>query len=307
MKYNIMKQPIKCHALLVAASSLLAAYSASAANSYYTPGDLVLYFQQEGGSNTVYANLGNAATLYRGSAAGTAGDVALTQFNILNVGPTLTSAFGSGWAGDASIYAGLAGVWGTSQTINALQDGDPHRTLYVSAPRNGVGTMGSADSTAWDLTLAGNTAMTGGASAIQNQNNAFENGYNAQAAVAPTSVSLIDDQNPFLAPHVQDNAFNLFPGGVQQRGSASTVGSFGDAGTAEFALDLYRILGKNTISGQVAGDLRIGSFEGTVTVATDGGVSFITTDLTAIPEPATAMFTCLLTLSGLTLRNRRSA
>ncbi len=43
----------------------------------------------------------------------------------------------------------------------------------------------------------------------------------------------------------------------------------------EFALDLYRILAKNTISSQVAGDLRVGSYEGTVTINSSGQVSFI--------------------------------
>jgi hypothetical protein len=304
---NNMKKQINRYALFTAFSFGLAALPVSAANAYYELGDLVLYFQKEGGSNTVYANLGNAATFYRGSAAGTAGDAALTQSNILDLNPTLSSAFGAGWASDPSIYAGLAGVWGTSATNTTLTDGDPHRTLYVSSARNSVGTGGIAASTGWNLYTAGTTAMTGGATAIETMNNTFETQYDAQTTVSPTSISTIDNQNPFLAPGLQGNAFGTFQGGVQQKGSASTFGNFGGPiGETEFALDLYRILAKNNISGQVPGDLRNGSFEGTVTVGTDGGVSFVTTDLTAIPEPATVMFTCLLTLSGLSLRNRRS-
>jgi hypothetical protein len=295
-----MKHSIKRSALLVAASSLLAAYSASAANTYYAPGDLVLYFQQEGGTNTVYANLGNAATLYRGSAAGTAGDNALTKGNILNLNTTLTSAFGAGWASDTSVYAGLAGVWGTSQTITTLQDGDPHRTLYVSASRNGVGTVGTPDSTAWDLTLAGNTTMTAGATGIQTQNNAFENNYDVQATVSLAAVSLIDEQNPFLAAGVQGNAFGAFAGGVQQRGTAGTIGTFDGVGSVEYALDLYRILGRNNVSGQVGGDLRVGSFEGTVVVGSNGQVSFL------VPEPSTIALSGLAA-AALMLRRRRSA
>ena len=41
-----------------------------AANTAYTPGDLVLYFQKEGGANTVYVSLGNTATVFRGAATG---------------------------------------------------------------------------------------------------------------------------------------------------------------------------------------------------------------------------------------------
>ena len=54
-----------------------------------------------------------------------------------------------------------------------------------------------------------------------------------------------------------------------------TFGSFGAAGTVEFALDLYRILGKDNAAGQVAGPLREGTFEGTVTINSSGQVSFI--------------------------------
>ncbi len=285
---------IKKYALLAAAASALAAPSAMAANSFYAPGDLVLFFQKEGSSNTVYANLGNTA-VFRGASAGAD---APSQLNFLDLSTTLTSAFGAGWASDPSIYGGLAAVWGTSATNLSLQNGDPNRTLYVSSPRDSVGTTGQASSVGWDLSLAGNTAMTTAASNINAQNNAFENNYDALTTVSLTSVSLIDDQNPFLAPGIQGNAFNTFAGGVQQKGSAVTIGSFGDAGEAEFALDLYRILGRNDVSGQVGGDVRVGSYEGTILVGTNGLVSFV-------PEPSS--FTLIgLGAGALVLRRRRN-
>jgi hypothetical protein len=83
---------------------------------------------------------------------------------------------------------------------------------------------------------------------------------------------------------VQGNAFdNNFGGGVQQVGASGAWGSFGGAGSVEFALDLYRILARAAggtsqaapVSGQVAGELRVGSYEGTVTVNSSGQVSFI--------------------------------
>src|ERR1035437_10340597 len=129
-----MKQTIKHFALLVASSSLLAAVSASAANTFYAPGDLVLFFQQAGGSNTVYADLGNAATQFRGATAGA--DSTTTRLNFLDLNTTLTSAFGAGWASDPTVYAGLGGVYSTNNTSSALVNGDPYRTLYVSAPRD---------------------------------------------------------------------------------------------------------------------------------------------------------------------------
>lgn len=288
-----MKKLINRYALFSAFSFGLAALPAGAANTFYAPGDLILYFQQEGGTNTVYANLGNTATDFR--------DASSNNINFLNLNSTLTSAFGANWATDSSIYAGLAGVWGTSNTNSTLTNGDPHRTLYVSSSRNSVGTIGSANSTGWDLVTAGTGAMTTAASNIFSMNNTFETQYDAQASVSLTSVSTIDEQNPFLSPGIQGNAFGAFAGGVQQKGSASTFGDFGGAvGETEFALDLYRVLARNNISSQVAGDLRIGSYEGTVTVGSNGQVS-----LMVIPEPSSTVLIGL-TAGAFVLRRRRS-
>lgn len=255
----------------IAASSLV--IPAFAQNANHAPGDLVMFFQKTGSTNTVYARLGNAAVNFRGAAAGP--DVA-NQVAFLNINTELTAAFGAGWASDAGLYAGLAAVWGTSTTSATLQDGDPHRTLYVSCPRTSVGTIGSANSTGWDMTLAGNNAMTSGAQGITSMNTVLETNYTAAVVVSPIPPSFIAEQNP-ISGGVQGNAFNnTFAGGVQQAGSATTFGSFGAAGDVEFALDLYRILARNNVSGQVAGDLRAGSYEGTITLNSSGQVSFIT-------------------------------
>jgi hypothetical protein len=297
-----MKNKLTHYALLAAGTSLLAALPAKAAYTAYTPGNLVLFFQQEGGSNTVYVDLGNAATLYRGAAAGAADGANNT--NIVNINAALTSAFGAGWSSSTSIYAGLAGVWGTSSagTNNTLQDGDPNRTLYISSARNSVGTIGEADSTGWDLSTAGNTAMSSAATGITVQNNAFAANQVGQTLVLGTGLSQIDDMNPFFAPGLQDAAFQgALAGGVQQAGTAGAFGTFGEAGSVEFALDLYRVLAKTNAPGQVAGQSRIGSYEGTVTVGTDGTVSFL-----AVPEPS-AMTLTGLAVGALVLRRRRSA
>ena len=247
-----------------------------AQNSFYAPGDLVLFFQKPGDQDTIFVGLGNAATLYRGAAAGPTAD--RQALNIVNIAAALTSAFGSGWASDPDIYAGLAAARSSSTgtSIQAIDNGDQKRTLYTSRARTAVGTLGQANSLPWDLTMA--NSSTGGATAIIGMGNIFETNYTTQVAVSPTSISTLETDNPFLVPGIQATAFSAFEGGVQQVGSASSFGVFGPAGSVEFALDLNRIvpLTDAETTGEVSGVKQIGSYEGTVVVGTDGNVSFIT-------------------------------
>lgn len=269
IKPNILKS----FSLAAAGTLLFPAVALAQNNPQYQKGDLVLYFQQEGGANTIYANLGNAALLFRGSASGPG---AANLLNFIDINAALVSAFGAGWASDPTVYAGAAGVFSTSSIGTTVTDGDPPRTVYVSRQRGAVGTVGQASSTAWSV-LSGSTGMSTSSSNIDSMNNVLENNYTTAVAVSPTSVSSIDNtnQNPFLAAGIQGNGFETFPGGVQQVGSAGTFGSFGPAGTVEFALDLYRILARTGLAGQVSGSQYNGSYEGTITINTSGQVSFI--------------------------------
>lgn len=258
---------------LATSISVLAPCAALAqTNPTYQKGDLVLYFQEEGGANTIYANLGNSALLFRGSASGPG---AANLVNFLNINTELVEAFGATWASKTTVYAGLAAVRSTSSTVSTLFNGDPPRTIYVSRARGSVGVVGQSDSTGW--TVSNTNSMTNAASRIDSMNNVFQNQYTTQVAVSPIGVSFIDnaDQNPFLAQGVQGNAYITFAGGVQQAGTAVSFGSFGAAGEVEFAVDLYRILARTDVVDQVGGPLRDGTYEGTVTINSSGQVSFI--------------------------------
>jgi hypothetical protein len=247
-----------------------------AANTLYAAGDLLLFFQKEGGSNTVYVNLGNAALLYRGSAAGPSAE--LQKLNIIDISASLSAAFGPGWATDTGVYAGLAAARSssTSTTISAIDNGDQKRTLYASKPRQSTGTPGLADSVAWDLSWG--QPYTVSSTGIIAMGAPFASGPDALQAVFDTSVSNIDNQNPFLAPGIQGTAFSGFSGGVQQVGAATPFGSYTATGQVEFALDLYRILPLDftaTTGEEVPGPRHIGTYEGTVVVGSDGKVSFL--------------------------------
>ena len=303
-----MKNKFTRSALLMASSSLLAAFSATAANTFYNAGDLMLTFQKVGG-DTVYADLGNAASLYRGAAAGAADGT--NSINFMDLNTTLTSAFGSGWANDPTVYVGLAGVYSASTGSGLDSNNDPFRTLYISSSRNDVGTVGLVNSAARNI--ATGTNGTSAASAILSQNDILGNSYTDVAqTVSLASASGIDDKNPltvFQGTVSQGTAYSVFAGGVQQAGTFGTFGTFGDAGEVEFALDLYRITTRGTggtatsapVVGQVEGIVRTGSYEGTVTVNGSGMVSFV-----AVPEPSSLALSGLAA-AALVLRRRRSA
>lgn len=300
---KLLKSQLRLFAL-AAGSLAITMVGANAANTAYTAGDLVLFFQQEGNSNTVYVDLGNTATVFRGAATG---PDAANALNIINISVQLNAAFGTNWATATNLYMGAAGVWGTSATAVTLQNGDPNRTLYVSQDRTAAGTVGAANSTGY--AVATNTSMTTGANGITSMNLPFAdatgvNGYNGGAIVSATSASAIDNQNPFSSPGIQGTAFGVFGGGVQQVGTAGIfAASFGSVTNVEFAVDVYRIQAKNTIGGQVGnGEPNLaGTYEGTLTLNSSGSVSF-----SAVPEPSTyALFGSAALVIGFVAVRRR--
>ena len=300
-----MKLKNKLAAMLVASGSLVAASSAQAAS--YAAGDLMLYFFQEGGTQTVYVNLGQAHT-FRGATAGpseaiNSPNLSLTakdEASPMNLNTTLTTAFGSNWATQTNLYAGLAGVFSASTGTADIQNGDPNRTLYFSMGNNLVDEVGNR-------TFASSGGMTSAANGIINMGTGFT-GTNS-ILISPVENSVIDDTNPFFAPGILGTAFGGFAGGVAQVGTASTLGSFGNVNNVEFALDLHRILATrapvDTINGVDADGnaiaVRNSMYEGTITINSSGVVGF-----SAVPEPSSVMLLGL-GAGALAFRRRRNA
>ena len=285
-------------AVLAAAGVALSASSAMAQNLNYAPGDIVLFFQQFGGSNTVALNVG-AATTFR--------DTTSNILNIANIGAQLsngTTGFGASWYDSTSLWWGAAGVFNNSTSSSTVTNGDPGRTLYVSRNRNLVGTEGTASSTPWSV--GSNTDMTTVANGIIGQNNRMETQSVTAMLVEPTSTSNIDQQNLFNISGTPTNSFSvLASGGVQGDFGAGSFGSFGGL-TAEGALDLYRILAVNPSGTVETGTVRAGQFQGTFVIEQDGDVSYIVTDVVPVPEPATMVAGLALgAVATLTRRRRR--
>lgn len=292
-----MKLKNKLAAMLVASGSLIAASSAHAAS--YAAGDLMLYFFQEGGTQTVFANLGKAYT-YRGATAGSQEAIDSPNLNIMDLGSTLDTAFGPGWQSMTNLYVGLAGVFSASTGTSAIQNGDPNRTLYFSMGNNLVDEVGNR-------TFASSTGMTTAANGIISMGTTFTGTENI--LISPVENSRIDDQNPFFAPGILGTAFGAFAGGVAQVGTAGTLGSFGDVNDVEFALDLHRILATTSPVGTINGvdaegnlvAIRNSMYEGTVTINSNGIVGF-----SAVPEPS-SLILLGLGAGALAFRRRRNA
>ncbi len=301
---------LKKAALVALTSTLFAAAPASAQNTTYAPGDLLLFFQQFGGTQTVLYNLG-AAWTYR--------DRTENLMNIVNISGTLTGSTGSGGAGYSATwyndmtpsviggadvpltYWGLAAVRSSSDSNAPAINGDPARTVYTSRSHTLTVPDGVAGSNA--ITIAGNTAMTNTAGGVVSMNNRMETIGTTLTLVEPNTSSFVDNQNPFLGdnPGAAFGTPGNIPGGVMGAFGNTSYGTIGGV-AAEGALDLYRILGTTTASGIVdPGTLRTGQYQGTFVIDQAGIVSYIA----PVPEPSTFALLAGSAIFGL-IRRRRS-
>ena len=299
MNTNTMHIKSKKFGLLALSIVGLSIAPAGAVNPNFTAGDLVLYFEQFGGSQTLMLDLG-AAWTYRG--------VTTNRLNIANIGGTLTGSTGSGgmgltstWYDDPTVFWGIAGVLSTSTQTSSQTNGDPSRTLYISQPRDAsVGTAGVVNSTGWGP--FSNTSMTNGASGIFAQNSRLGSvpTVGTDRLVEGTGTSSVDNQNPFNIAGNPITAYSIFPGGVMSSFSTGTYGALGGV-AAESALDFYRIVATNNPSGTVPGTLDTGDFQGSFVIDNTGSVSFI---VAPVPEPATVSLLATGAVFGLVRRRR---
>lgn len=286
-----MKIKIKATLLALAVGSLLAATPSQAANPNYTAGDLILGFQATGGTGadqSVLVNLGNTANIFRDGGS---------LSSIVDISSVLEATFGANWFERSDVYFGLIGVWSNEAIGESLQNGDPSRTIYASRSRNGVGTLGSANSAVFgNLT---NTSMSGISGQIVGMQNYFENNYTTGTAVVNNNDTLSDWAQ--LVP-AGGSAFGGLTGSIQQAFGVGTLGSY------EGLLDLYRLQAVNNISGQygLGEDIRNpGEFLGSIGIDSEGIVSF---SAAAVPEPSTyVLLVTSLLIAGVVFRRRAKA
>lgn len=288
-------------AAIVAGSAMIPVSDAAAQNANFATGDLVLFFQNPGGTTgsdqQVYVNLGNASTTFY-----SAYESGSSLNDITNIGTLLSNTYGAGWASETTLYAG-AGAAFSNLALSIAQDGDPYRTFYTTRARNSEGILGSANSVG--ITIGGTTAMSSTAASIIGQNTPFEN----EATSAAEAVLITGGQGTSNVPgqnQVGSAGWNgNIPGGVQQQGSASSFGTFLGYSNVEYALDLYRTQPVNNIAGQneFGGDTLQGLYMGTLLIDNTGSVSFA-----AVPEPSTiALIGLTVAAAGIAFVRRRNS
>lgn len=284
-----MKSPLKYIVLAAGAAGGMALTSTQAANSNFTAGDVIMYFQQFGGNQTVMVDLGTGISFR---------DATSSHLNLVDLGSTLSTTFGVNWFDDSTLYFGIAGVRSNSSGTSSQVNGDPNRTLYVSQARTGVGTLGLANSAGWSG--FGDTDMSTGANGIVAMQGVYQTSFTSLIAVSPTSQSKVDDQNPFLGSN-PGTAYGIFPGGVEAEFGSGSFGTLGGV-NAEAALDLYRILATTAPVGTVAGDQYTGDYKGSFVIDNTGKVSYVQ----AVPEPSSAILLGSTLLLGGFVRRRKA-
>lgn len=306
---KLFKTRLRALAIALAALTGSSVVANAAPDTAYNTNDLMLFFQNPAGTvgtdQVVGFSLGSTWDVFRRAATpsdATYGDT----INLGNINAALTTAYGADWTSfSSSIFAGAAGQNGnTSGLSSATSNQDYARTVYVTKPRTGAGSVGSSNSSSVTIPVA-TTAQGSLASNISGSNASIADGVGnpQQQGIANT---VIDENNPFFAGN-PSTAYGQISGGVMGALNSTTY-SLGSISNIVLALDLYRATpvldasgwqNINGISGVVA---REGYYLGTITLSSNGEVNFV-----AVPEPSTYG---LLALAGavvfLSVRRRKA-
>jgi hypothetical protein len=286
-----IKRTMRTIALVGGALALTSTGALAAPDDSYQQNDLMLFFLNPTGTagtdQVTLFSLGSTWNVFRAAATPTDPTFG-TVISLGNINTILTSTYGTDWTSlSSSIFAGAAGNNGsTSGLSTAVSNGDYARTVYVTKPRLGAGSVGQANSSAAALN-PGNSAGT--ASAINTANSvATTTNVTSNPAVLPDSDTTLDDNNPFGPTGAPATAYGAIQGGVIGEISSSTY-TYGSISNVTLGMDLYRITPStnnsaawqnlNNISGVTAGQ---GYYLGTITLSDNGDVNF-----SAVPEPST--------------------
>ena len=280
---------------LAAGTLAVTATGAWAQNTNVGPGDLILTFQNPGGATgadkTISVNIGASSTVYRGAVPSS---FVLPNFaNLNDLGTTLVNTFGATWYNTPTLYMGAF-----------VYRGDPTQTIYFTKARQGVGTIGQANSGGTPTVING--SGDGITAAMKVTKDQIEKaGSNTFIYVQNTGVgNNIPTYNP-VTSGVQGQAYQGIANGIQTTFAAGSFGTFGDAGAVEAGLDLFRVqyVNTNPLAYGFGEPNLTGEYLGTITINDSGTVGF-----TAVPEPSTHALLALAAagLGAHVIRRRRN-
>lgn len=273
---------------LVVAGISMAALSAKAATTY-TAGDLLVGFRATSGSastaatNTLVFNLGAATTIRDANTASLA---------LGNIGAELTSVFGADWATNSTLTWAAATVRSATAPASDLTvvNGDPAQALYLTRANNSgqAGVFGTGT-----LNITGATGMTNASVAALGFTSSFRDfaGTTTQGGLAAS------------IPYTVANTFEDYTSGGSDFSSGQNLDVAVDTAQGRI-IDLYRILGTNTGANPTQPTIRSGVWQGTLSLGTDGAITFDPVAVVAIPEPSRALLAAG-GLAALAFRRRR--
>ena len=261
-------------------------------DSTFDRGDVILGFQQLGGSKALEVNLG-AAIGYR--------DATTTSLNFANIGSILVSTYGDNWFTDTSLFAGAMGLRDrTSSNDDPAVNGDFANTLYYTTQRTAAGIVGVASSAPANKTEAQADAASVSAFTLSttylNADSGDADGFELFSPQSSTAGTW-EDFNPFSGSN-PGTSFGQFANLQDKFGTGWDLdATYAGISNVAAVWDFYRL------AGYEGGGSKASSYEGTLVLDRSGRLSFIA----AVPEPTSFGLISLASALGLILRRRRRA